>query len=95
MLRGGAEQQVGDGAGTEMASRTGVAGRQAGSDMRLAEIRMAPIVMAVNAMKARTRHLPARRELGEPPGGNDVLVRRGGRDGPGCREVAAVRRAPG
>jgi hypothetical protein len=38
-----------------MVSRTGAAGRQAGSDMRLADIRMAPIVTAVNAMKARTR----------------------------------------
>jgi hypothetical protein len=38
-----------------MASRTGAAERQAGLDMRLTEIRMAPTAMAVNAMKARTR----------------------------------------
>jgi hypothetical protein len=35
-----------------MASRTGAAGRQAGSETRLADIRMAPIVIQVNAMKA-------------------------------------------
>jgi hypothetical protein len=55
VLEGGAEQQVGDGGGDRDGEQDGAAERQAGSDMRLAEIRMAPIAMAVNAVKARTR----------------------------------------
>ncbi len=52
---GGAEEQVGDGSGYRDAEQDGRGGRQAGSDLRLAEITMAPIAMAVNAMNARTR----------------------------------------
>ncbi len=52
----------------EMPSRMGAAGRQAGSDMRLADIKMAPIVTQVNAMKARTRWMTPLPCWGVPSG---------------------------